>query len=94
MVEGYPALIARNQKYRNCSLMVEHHIIWNCRKPFGPGMPDECLPDPGKTRGRLSYTTTNEASGAKVEVLLKARAFRIVRLAILSTTGGLVFNIL
>jgi len=60
---------------------------------FGPGMPAECCPDPGKPRGRLSYTITNEASGAKVEVLLKARAFRIVRLAILSRTGGLVFKV-
>ena len=52
-------------------------------------MPDECLPVPGKPRGRLSYTITNDASGAKVEVLLKAKAFRIVRVAILSPTGDL-----
>ena len=53
------------------------------------GMPDECLPVPGKPRGRLSYTISNDASGAKVEVLLKARAFRIVRVAIMSPTGDL-----
>ena len=52
------------------------------------GMPEECLPHDGK-RGRLSYTISNEASGAKVEVLLKGRAFRISKLARFDKTGYL-----
>lgn len=61
-----------------------------CSKHLGPaGMPAECLPVEGKPRGRLSYTITNEASGAKVEVLLKAKAFRIVKIARFSKTGYL-----
>jgi len=52
-------------------------------------MPDECLPIPGKPRGRLSYTINNEPSGAKVEVLLKAQAFRIVKLALHDRAGFL-----
>ena len=59
-----------------------------CRfKPF-PGMPKECLPVDGKPRGRLSYTITS-SSGAKVEVLLKAKAFRIVKIAVVSRAGHL-----
>ena len=62
-----------------------------CSKHVGPaGMPAECLPVEGKPRGRLSYTITDEASGAKVEVLLKARAFRIVKIARFSKKGYLV----
>ena len=52
------------------------------------GMPEECLPCDGK-RGRLSYTIYNEASGAKVEVLLKGRAFRISKLARFDKKGYL-----
>ena len=42
-------------------------------------MPYECLPYPGKPRGRLSYTI-GDASGVRVEVLLKGHAFRIVKM--------------
>ena len=52
-------------------------------------MPAECLPVEGNPRGRLSYTITNESSGAKIEVLLKAKAFRIVKIARFSKTGHL-----
>ncbi len=52
-------------------------------------MPEECLPIPDKPRGRLSYTINNASSGARVEVLLKARAFRIVKMAVHSPTGVL-----
>ena len=55
-------------------------------------MPNECLPVPGKPRGRLSYTISNDASGAKIEVLLKSRAFRIVKIAVHSRTGDLVHS--
>ena len=41
------------------------------------GMPAELLPS-GKRRGRLPYTVQDQASGAKIEVLLKHRAFRVV----------------
>lgn len=37
------------------------------------------MPVPGKTRGRLSYTVGDQ-SGVRVEVLLKGRAFRIVKM--------------
>ena len=51
-------------------------------------MPEECLPV-GTKRGKLSYTIYNEASGAKVEVLLKAKAFRVVKIARFDRNGGL-----
>ena len=54
-------------------------------------MPKECLPVEGKPRGRLSYTITS-SSGAKVEVLLKAKAFRIIKMAVFSRTGHLLFK--
>lgn len=41
-------------------------------------MPTEALPQ-GARKGRLSYTVTSPSTGAKVEVLLKQRAFRISR---------------
>ncbi len=45
---------------------------------LGPvaGMPQLALPQ-GFRKGRLSYTVTSHATGAKVEVLLKQKAFRI-----------------
>ena len=52
------------------------------------GMPEECFPV-GTKRGRLSYTIYNEASGAKVEVLLKAKAFRVVKIGLFDKNGGL-----
>ena len=52
--------------------------VWPPPKKTWTGMPAECLPK-GK-RGRLSYTIHNEASGARVEVLLKGKAFRVVKL--------------
>ena len=54
------------------------------------GMPHECLP--GKSRGRLSYTICNDCTGAKVEVLLKQRAFRISKIARFTKTGHSVTN--
>ena len=51
-------------------------------------MPEECLPV-GTKRGRLSYTIYNEATGAKVEVLLKGKAFRISKIALFDRNGGL-----
>lgn len=59
--------------------------------PF-PGMPQECMPHDEQKRGRLSYTISNDASGAKVEVLLKGRAFRIVRMAPFDKDGYLERN--
>lgn len=41
-------------------------------------MPEEAMPQ-GPRKGRLSYTVTNATTGAKVEVLLKQRAFRLVK---------------
>ena len=52
-------------------------------------MPAECLPLEGQKRGRLSYTITNSSTGAKVEVLLKAKAFRIVKMAPFDKDGYL-----
>eukprot|EP00438_Fugacium_kawagutii_P030696 Skav213050 [mRNA] locus=scaffold364:31684:34669:+ [translate_table: standard] len=49
--------------------------------PVPEGMPAECLPPNESKRGRLSYTISNDASGARVEVLLKARAFRVVKMS-------------
>ena len=51
------------------------------------GMPSECLPVEGQKRGRLSYTITNAPTGAKVEVLLKAKAFRVVKMAPFDKNG-------
>lgn len=53
------------------------------------GMPKECMPVEGKKRGRLSYTIEDGSSGAKVEVLLKGKAFRIVKISVTSPTGSL-----
>ena len=53
-------------------------------------MPEECKPMEGKKRGQLSYTIENAKTGAKIEVLLKGKAFRIVRIAVLKPTGALV----
>ena len=50
------------------------------------GMPAELLPS-GKRRGRLSYTVEDKASGAKIEVLLKHHAFRVVRCAEKTPSG-------
>ena len=41
-------------------------------------MPEEALPTRGR-KGKLSYTVSSE-NEAKVEVLLKGRAFRIIRM--------------
>ena len=43
-------------------------------------MPAECFP-PGK-RGKLSYTINDPVSSARVEVLLKGRAFRLIKLGV------------
>ena len=40
-------------------------------------MPQLAMPQ-GFRKGRLSYTVTSAATGAKVEVLLKQKAFRII----------------
>ena len=42
------------------------------------GMPIEALPQ-GTRKGRLSYTVTSAQTGAKIEVHLKGKAFRIVK---------------
>ncbi len=42
------------------------------------GMPMEALPQ-GPRKGKLSYTIKSAATQAKVEVLLKGKAFRIVQ---------------
>lgn len=42
-------------------------------------MPAECLPTTTR-KGRFSYTIQQQG-GAKIEVLLKAKAFRIVKVA-------------
>ena len=41
------------------------------------GMPQMALPQ-GFRKGRLSYTIASSTTGAKLEVLLKQKAFRIV----------------
>ena len=46
--------------------------------PWG-GMPEHALPQ-GYRKGRLSYTISSPTSKARVEVLLKQRAFRIVKI--------------
>lgn len=46
-------------------------------------MPTDALPQ-GVRKGKLSYTVTSAESGAKVEVLLKQKAFRVVKLGILN----------
>ena len=46
-------------------------------------MPTDALPQ-GVRKGRLSYTVTSAETGAKIEVLLKQKAFRIVRQGILN----------
>ena len=52
-------------------------------------MPAECLPTSVK-RGKLSYTIDNmPKSTAKVEVLLKKQAFRIVKISVLDPKGNL-----
>lgn len=56
-------------------------------------MPSECLPVEGQKRGRLSYTITNASTGAKVEVLLKAKAFRIVKMAPFDKDGYLEYDV-
>ena len=43
------------------------------------GMPAEAHPQSAK-RGRLSYTLTSSRTGAKIEVLLKQKAFRISKI--------------
>lgn len=43
-----------------------------------PGMPSGALPQ-GPRKGRLSYTVSS-SNGAKIEVLLKGKAFRIVKI--------------
>ncbi len=48
------------------------------------------MPVEGKKRGRLSYTIENAKTGAKIEVLLKGKAFRIVRIAVVKPNGALV----
>ena len=45
------------------------------------GMPDDAKPQNPK-RGRLSYTITSPFTKARVEVLLKGRAFRIVKMGV------------
>lgn len=42
------------------------------------GMPEEALPQ-GPRKGKLSYTIVSTATNAKIEVLLKGKAFRIVK---------------
>ena len=42
------------------------------------GMPKEALPQ-HQRKGKLSYTVTSPETGAKIEVLLKGRAFRITK---------------
>lgn len=46
--------------------------------PIPVGMPTEALPQ-GPRKGRLSYTVTSSHTGAKVEVHLKGKAFRIIK---------------
>ena len=48
-----------------------------CRKTL-EGMPIDALPQTAR-KGKLSYTVTSPHTGAKVEVLLKQKAFRISR---------------
>ena len=50
-------------------------------------MPEECMP-PAK-RGKLSYTIQNSKTAAKVEVLLKHQAFRVVKIAVVDPNGTL-----
>ena len=52
-----------------------------------PGMPEECMPP--EKRGKLSYTIQNSKTTAKVEVLLKHQAFRVVKIAVVDPTGAL-----
>ena len=52
-------------------------------------MPADALPAAGKKRGKLSYTIEDPGSVAKVEVLLKHQAFRVVRVAEASPSGSL-----
>ncbi|CAL1128775.1 unnamed protein product [Cladocopium goreaui] len=47
--------------------------------PIPEGMPEHALPQ-GYRKGRLSYTISSPTSKARVEVLLKQRAFRIVKI--------------
>lgn len=42
------------------------------------GMPEEALPQ-GQRKGKLSYTIVSPVTNAKIEVLLKGKAFRIVK---------------
>ena len=42
------------------------------------GMPKDALPQ-GPRKGRLSYTVTSTQAGAKIEVHLKGKAFRITK---------------
>ena len=46
-------------------------------------MPIEALPQ-GPRKGKLSYTVSSPETGAKVEVLLKQKAFRIVKQGMLN----------
>lgn len=43
------------------------------------GMPAEALPQADR-KGRLSYTVVSPVTGAKVEVLLKHKAFRVSKI--------------
>ena len=45
------------------------------------------MPAKGKKRGRLSYTIDNPSTGAKVEVLLKGKAFRIIKMSVVDQNG-------
>ena len=50
-------------------------------------MPESAKPHATR-KGRLSYTVTSPTTGAKVEVLIKGKAFRIIKMG--SKDGSLV----
>lgn len=55
------------------------------------GMPEECMPP--EKRGKLSYTIQNSKTAAKVEVLLKHKAFRVVKISVVDHNGAFANNI-
>ena len=54
-------------------------------------MPEECMPP--EKRGKLSYTIQNSKTAAKVEVLLKHKAFRVVKISVVDHNGAFANNI-
>ncbi|CAL1166175.1 unnamed protein product [Cladocopium goreaui] len=54
--------------------------------PVPEGMPEECMPP--EKRGKLSYTIQNSKTAAKVEVLLKHKAFHVVKISVVDHNGA------